>query len=161
MTTLNRCDGKVWVKTTTGWLEMSETDSNYFCSEDFKYMGRDFAEVSGRFRFLTKEETLEAENEKASVEAPSSDPLNNVEIPEPNRPDRTRANWLLSPLSSFGRLSIQKEQYEELRAEARGLREEKEALKKRILDLEADVEQRRKTIEVRNMTIRNLKKGEL
>lgn len=40
------------------------------------------------------------------------------------RPDRARANWLLHPCSSAGRLTISSDQYEELRAECLALREE-------------------------------------
>lgn len=45
------------------------------------------------------------------------------------RPSRERAMWLLSPVSSLGRNSIQSEQYEELRSEACALRNELRAMK--------------------------------
>ena len=47
-----------------------------------------------------------------------------IEVVDPARPSRERAAWLLNPVSSIGRETIQVSQYEELRAEAVALRKE-------------------------------------
>jgi hypothetical protein len=51
------------------------------------------------------------------------------------RPDAERAAWLLHPVSAIGRLTIGSDQYEELRAEALALREDRDALRERVSSL--------------------------
>jgi hypothetical protein len=118
---------KKWAETVVGWAEMP-TDYDPILLEPKQF------ETDLALRVLTDEEVAEAE----AVEDPD-----NPRMPEPVRPSQERANWLVNGVSSCGRLNIQASQYEELRAEAIGLRQEKRGLLKRVEELEASLEKSR------------------
>lgn len=114
---------KKWAETVAGWAEMPKDYDPMLL--DIKQFDTDPA-----LRVLTDEEVVEAE----AVDDPD-----NPRMPEPVRPSQERANWLVHGVSSAGRLNIQASQYEELRAEAIGLRQEKRELLKRVEELEASL----------------------